>query len=968
MRSVREFVSCFRAGRSALPFLLLVILSLIFSVLCRPDSAVAAGNAVASFRISGFDSKQQVNEPFRITLEAMDSEGNVVGTFNQKIQLLTSAPGVVVIPQDEKGVILSGGEWSGYVTIREPAEDISLAARYGDVYSESNLFDVLSDNPRQMYGALVVTVMGAHQIPVPDATVVLNRTSQPDLSFTTKTDSSGEGVFEHLPLGAYSVRAFSGQASSTVCDILVESGQCFTQDIMLDNGKKPLLIVPGVLGSTLVSSDDWYPVLPDQVPLESELKPLDPTIWGVYRPVGLEGFKEFFEDSFDVQYVPYDWRMDVNTSWRLYLKKKIDEVKKATGYDKVDIIAHSMGGLVTRAYIESPSYGNDIDKFVMLGTPNGGSANTYFMAEGGNPGVADDLTCTSRIQCASFPLYTKATENAYEAIKGRGTFGIDGKDEKKLIEFYSTSAPSLRELFPLYDFLDVRGAAGNPQPFSAYETSNVTLADLNSDPDKYRMAYNPEDSGNAYCVNNPSCVETRLLLSNSEDTIADINVLPPENPPADVYPSGAIYDPPGPVGVTVDEKAGDGTVMADTAEEPFDYAAPGFTIEKDYGYHASMFKSKAAKEDIYEFLTGRFKSAETLPPSLPESLSRVIVSLYINGGVQPLLVDPSGRTEGVNHDTGELEKNITGARIALVPDLSAIHIDNPADGDYTVSLEGPAATSFTARLEYSDPKGRINLSRKVYGLYHGGILSFRFHINTGSADPADFIDPVAGPAGIRAVDRNGMTSLSWQAVPDVSRYRIYGRPESQPDFVLLGRVTGTSFDTGQAWNTDGTGIARYFVVTAISSEGKESFFTGLAENRADLIADYGADRLVGAPGVTINFTDLSEGGPTSWAWDFDGDGVIDSTVRNPSFTYKTAGKYNVTLKVFKGDDSDTETRVGYITVGLRGPKSNNPGINRADYCPYASTSGDGMPIFPAGSSRECGGLLTAMPVTTGHLR
>ncbi len=53
----------------------------------------------------------------------------------------------------------------------------------------------------------------------------------------------------------------------------------------------------------------------------------------------------------------------------------ISSVKLKTGERKVDVLAHSMGGLATRAYSQSPIYAQrlDIRKFIMLGTPNEGS-------------------------------------------------------------------------------------------------------------------------------------------------------------------------------------------------------------------------------------------------------------------------------------------------------------------------------------------------------------------------------------------------------------------------------------------------------------------------------------------------------------------------------------------------------------------------------------------------------------------
>lgn len=54
-----------------------------------------------------------------------------------------------------------------------------------------------------------------------------------------------------------------------------------------------------------------------------------------------------------------------------YLKNVIDTVKYCTGSDKVNIIAHSMGGLIGRAYIAQ--YGSsDVDKLITLATPHYG--------------------------------------------------------------------------------------------------------------------------------------------------------------------------------------------------------------------------------------------------------------------------------------------------------------------------------------------------------------------------------------------------------------------------------------------------------------------------------------------------------------------------------------------------------------------------------------------------------------------
>jgi len=67
-------------------------------------------------------------------------------------------------------------------------------------------------------------------------------------------------------------------------------------------------------------------------------------------------------------------------------------------------------------------------------------------------------------------------------------------------------------------------------------------------------------------------------------------------------------------------------------------------------------------------------------------------------------------------------------------------------------------------------------------------------------------------------------------------------------------------------------------------------------------------------GESINFTDSSTGGPTSWNWTFNGGTPSSSTAQNPTITYNTAGTYSVTLTADNGSANDTETLTNYITV------------------------------------------------------
>jgi PKD repeat protein len=83
-------------------------------------------------------------------------------------------------------------------------------------------------------------------------------------------------------------------------------------------------------------------------------------------------------------------------------------------------------------------------------------------------------------------------------------------------------------------------------------------------------------------------------------------------------------------------------------------------------------------------------------------------------------------------------------------------------------------------------------------------------------------------------------------------------------------------------------------------------------------AGFSASAISVLPGGTITFTSSSTGGipPLTYAWDFNNDGIVDSTNQKPTYSYAVAGTYTVSLKIIDlAGNSDTETRTGYIIVG-----------------------------------------------------
>jgi PKD repeat protein len=84
------------------------------------------------------------------------------------------------------------------------------------------------------------------------------------------------------------------------------------------------------------------------------------------------------------------------------------------------------------------------------------------------------------------------------------------------------------------------------------------------------------------------------------------------------------------------------------------------------------------------------------------------------------------------------------------------------------------------------------------------------------------------------------------------------------------------------------------------------------------VAGFHGTPVAGLAPLAVRFTDDSTGA-TAWAWDFDNDGTIDSTVQNPAHTYATTGTSTVKLTVTGPGGSDSMVKTGYITAGTTAP-------------------------------------------------
>jgi PKD repeat protein len=105
-------------------------------------------------------------------------------------------------------------------------------------------------------------------------------------------------------------------------------------------------------------------------------------------------------------------------------------------------------------------------------------------------------------------------------------------------------------------------------------------------------------------------------------------------------------------------------------------------------------------------------------------------------------------------------------------------------------------------------------------------------------------------------------------------------------------------------------INLYFVQTSLGCD----VYTLDSVVVPDVIARFSCSDTISFSPVAVNFSEYSYGNVTSWEWDFDNDGIIDSNEQNPDWTYYQAGYHSVSLTVSNGTISNTITKENLIHV------------------------------------------------------
>lgn len=385
----------------------------------------------------------------------------------------------------------------------------------------------------------------------------------------------------------------------------------------------PVIIIPGIMGSAYKNG-------------KLLIDPILHTYDDLIATLKANGYTE----GKDLFTFPYEWR-DSNVLTANLLKDKINEIKTICQCDKVDIVAHSMGGLAAREYIQSGQYQNDVDQIIFLGTPHKGSPAAYLRWEAGEFGT---------------DFYDSLTKKFFEieALE-HGYFSLFSYVQDRPIS-------SVKELLPVFDYLKDKNT-GNLKTYPNGYPRNIFLEYLNNDVSKLL------NSG----------VQITNVVGNAGE-MSTINIIRVASSTNSFWIDGM---PDGFKGETGDrglEKgSGDGTVP--TNGNILDSSIQNQEISGDHQRLPTL-----AEANIYSILTNKTAST-TFNHNYVIDLRVLLLQLL--SPVDMLVIAPDGKRMGKNFQTGEEYNEIPGAFYSgYQTDEEYITILNPLDGEYKVEVQG----------------------------------------------------------------------------------------------------------------------------------------------------------------------------------------------------------------------------------------------------------------------------------------
>jgi hypothetical protein len=322
----------------------------------------------------------------------------------------------------------------------------------------------------------------------------------------------------------------------------------------------------------------------------------------------------------------------------------------------VDIIAHSTGGLVARAYMQSNAYGDSydannpnlrlpkVDHFIMMGVPNQGAPGPWLQFN-------DQWGEDNQTYYVLAPLF----EIAYRKVLGGVTIkGPDYNISKGLIDFPGTDTPSTKLFIQQYCPTLVSLLPTNP----FVRSNSGQVLDLPDPENKFLEDLNDGSQWNAFT--NPSWVKQVVdIYGYGQSTPTSINSVTSSTAQWTRYSmTGAVDESEDvPMQELISTPAsGDGTVPTVSSVGLF----IGNPNVKRFGFknitHTSMFADPAVEGRVLFQLGSPVFGDQIVTGSTWASSFDTLQNVlsYIQDPVDAFLVDANGKRLGYSASTGAL--------------------------------------------------------------------------------------------------------------------------------------------------------------------------------------------------------------------------------------------------------------------------------------------------------------------------
>lgn len=469
-----------------------------------------------------------------------------------------------------------------------------------------------------------------------------------------------------------------------------QSGSNITCTFTNTKAKNPVLIVPGVMGTEMKKGEEKiWPNVPkmitnitddfmDVLSFDGNLKPTDEEVYGnnVIREEPLFDYTNGLMNEFTGQgYIEnetlftfsYDWRYGVSGKYANgktnsdLLEEKIQAILVQTGADEVDVVAHSMGGLVVKKYVIDNPSDNNIGKAVFVGVPNTGSPKSVkVLLQGDNMDVS----------------------------------GLNDAEVKKISQNFPAS----------YDLLPSR---------QYYDTSYLALVDMSKSTEK---SLNYDESKN-YLTDDKGLNEQALtgaenLHTQSFDSydlrIAGVDLYSitgcksptiaqvAEVKSKDVFGNYRIaYD-------VLKETSGDGTVPFGSADSIMaDDDNVFYAIKANHG---KMPSQDGIRQEIVNLISGSSldvgSNVITRAALTADNAKCQLTGFWISkhSPVSIEVLDQNGKRAGIVSD-GSIQNDIPGADYEVMGEQAFIFLPTDENQTYQVNMQGAGSGTYTIKVQ-----------------------------------------------------------------------------------------------------------------------------------------------------------------------------------------------------------------------------------------------------------------------------